>query len=209
MGSREFFFPKYSVKILRLQNFNFICHKHSNIYVAVFKSYFKTCQFSKNFVLILSLKHATISAYLLAMAADFRAHRRCADHGLTADTVHTALNSLVALDAPTLFLRYLTHATRGWCNSHRRNTFQSFCNTAKHLSVFIIQCFLLSSAPPHIWENVFQLHLQNEVVVMASPLVFRFLYCVPFSRFMETARQLGWQLKLIRGNNNTKKSKEM
>jgi hypothetical protein len=155
MGSSEFFFPKYSVKILRLQNFNFICHKHWNIYVTVFKSYFETCQFSKHFVLILSLKHATISAYLLAMAADVRAHRRCADHGLTADMVHTALNSLVALDAPTLFLQWLTHATRGWCNSHRRNTFQSFCNTAKHLSVFIIQCFLLSSVPPHIWENVF------------------------------------------------------
>lgn len=37
----------------------------------------------------------------------------------------------------------------------------------------------LSSALPHIWEIFFQLHLQNEIVVMVSPLLFSFLYCVP------------------------------
>jgi hypothetical protein len=29
------------------------------------------------------------------------------------------------------------------CNSHEGNIFQSFCNRAKHLSVFIFQCSLL------------------------------------------------------------------
>jgi hypothetical protein len=139
------------------------------------------------------------------MAADFRVHRRCAVHRLTVDMVHilddilnTAPKRMVAFDARGHWLRWLTHATRGWYNSDGRTTFQSFCNTTKHLSVFIIQCSLLSSAPPHIWENVFQPHLQNE-----SPLLFSFLYCVPLWRYIETSsRRLCWQLRLIRENIN-------
>jgi hypothetical protein len=38
---------------------------------------------------------------------------------------------------------------------------------------------LLPFNPHYIWENTFQLLLQNEIMVMASPLLFNFLYCVP------------------------------
>jgi hypothetical protein len=60
----------------------------------------------KNRVLLVSLTHATTNAHLLVMAADFRVHRRCAGHRLTADMAqivddpfHTALKRMVALDA--------------------------------------------------------------------------------------------------------------
>jgi hypothetical protein len=38
---------------------------------------------------------------------------------------------------------------------------------------------LLPFVPPYIWDSTFQLHLQNEIMFMVSPLLFSFLYYVP------------------------------
>ena len=148
-------------------------------------------QILKHCVLILLLKHIKADAYLLVMAADFRFHRRCADHRIFAyvvqildDLFHTALKSLAAVDAHKFWLRCLTHANRRRCNP------QSFCNTAKHLSVFIFQCSLLPSTPPHICPKWSSGH--------GIAIAFNFLYCVPLWRFVETsARRLCRQFKLI------------
>jgi hypothetical protein len=36
---------------------------------------------------------------------------------------------------------------------------------------------LLPLVPPYIWDSTFQLHLHNEIMVMASQMLFSFLYC--------------------------------
>jgi hypothetical protein len=100
--------------------------------------------------------HMQRQIYLPVIVADFLFHRRCGDHRLSPRMVgvlealfHTALKSLVSLDAPRHWLRWHTHGNLWICNCHGGNILQIFCNRAKPLLVLFGMSLLWRTFHPN------------------------------------------------------------